>query len=345
MPLTEQVPQWKEEEIEEIKNLVDEYKSVGIIDMQGIPARQLQQIRSNLRDSAVVRMGRNTLIKRALESKGSDKVADSIKGEVGLIFTNDDPFSLYRKLQEGKSPAPLKKGQKAPNDIVIPEGDTGEDPGPFLGDLQEIGADARIDQGSIVVASDSTVLKEGEIADSKIAEVLDKLEIYPVEVGLDLILLQEGDTIFEGEELDIDIEKYQTKIQNASTQAFNLAINANIPTPETIDSLLSKTTGEAINLGIEAEIYEEKIIEKLLAKANNRAKDLAPNLDKKALPEDLKEATQQKQKEESEQQDQPEQEKQKEESEQQDQPEQEKQKGSDEDETEEKAGEGLSEMF
>jgi ribosomal protein L10 len=43
---------------------------IGLIDMHGIPANQLQQIRRDLHDAAILKMTRNTLVEHALQEIG-----------------------------------------------------------------------------------------------------------------------------------------------------------------------------------------------------------------------------------------------------------------------------------
>ncbi|MDY6764608.1 MAG: 50S ribosomal protein L10, partial [Halobacteria archaeon] len=133
--LTEKIPEWKKKEIEKFEELIDEYEAIGVVNVEGIASKQFQEIRKNLHGSAKVRVGRNTLMRRALESKGLGDLTEYVKGQTGLLLTNDNPFKLYKTIEESKSPAPIKAGQVAPDDIVVPEGDTGFDPGPFVGDL------------------------------------------------------------------------------------------------------------------------------------------------------------------------------------------------------------------
>jgi len=185
---TETIPQWKQEEVDAIVEMIESYDSVGVVNIAGIPSRQLQDMRRDLHGSAELRVSRNTLLVRALEAvdDGLEDLTEHIAGQVGLIGTNSNPFSLYQDLEASKTPAPIGAGEVAPNDIVIPEGDTGVDPGPFVGELQAVGADARIQEGSIQVLSDSTVLEAGEEVTQDLANVLSELGIEPKEVGLDL---------------------------------------------------------------------------------------------------------------------------------------------------------------
>ncbi|MFW5929237.1 MAG: 50S ribosomal protein L10 [Halobacteriota archaeon] len=286
--LTREVPEWKRREIEEFQRLLQEHEAVGVVNVEGIASRQFQKLRGNLHGAAAVRVGRNTLMRRALEAEGYDDLVEHVSGQSGLLFTDENPFSLYRKIEEGKSPAPLKPGQVAPNDVVIPEGDTGFDPGPFVGDLQQIGAAARIDEGAIKVVEDSVVVEEGEVADAETAEVLAKLEIEPIEVGLDLRVLYEDGVLFEPEDLDVDVDEYRDDLAAAASGAFNLAMEAAVVNDDTAGALLSKARGDALAVGVEASVYEPGVLEGLVSEADAQLRALASSLDDDALPEELR---------------------------------------------------------
>ena len=287
--LTEKIPEWKREEIDEFESLIDEYDAVGVVDVEGIASKQFQELRRNLHGVAVVRVGRNTLMRRALEEKGLEQLLDYVTGQTGLLLTNDNPFALYRKIEEGKSSAPISAGQEATDEVVVPEGDTGFDPGPLVGDLQQAGISARIEEGSIKVVEDSVVLEPGEVATPEIEEALAKLDIEPLEVGLKLRALVEKDegTVLEPDTLDIDIDEYRTDLEAAAAGAFNLGVNAGVVNDTTRSPLLSKAYTDALAVGIEAGVYEPEVLDSLLAEADSDVRALAAHLDDDALPEEL----------------------------------------------------------
>ena len=288
---TEVIPQWKQDEVDELVDFIESYSSVGVVGVAGIPSKQLQNMRRGLHGQAEVRMSRNTLVVRALEEvdSGYEDLSEFVAGQVALIGTNDNPFGLYKQLEESKTPAPINAGEVAPNDIVIPEGDTGVDPGPFVGELQQIGASARIMDGSIKVTEDSTVLSEGEVVSEDLANVLSELGIEPKEVGLDLKSVYSEGVLFAPEELAIDIDEYRADIQSAVSAATNLSVNANYPTTQTAPTLLAKAAGEAKALGLHAAIADEELMPDLVARADAQLRALAAQIDdEEALPEELR---------------------------------------------------------
>ncbi len=287
---TETIPEWKREEVDKLAEFLESYQSVGVVDITGIPSRQLQDMRRDLHGTAQLRVSRNTLLIRALDeaNEGLEDLTEFVSGQVGLIGTNDNPFGLYQQLEASKTSAPINAGEVAPNDVVIPEGDTGIDPGPFVGELQSVGANARIEEGSIQVLEDSTVLDAGEEVSNDLANVLSELGIEPKEVGLDLRGVFAEGVLFKPEDLELDIDQYRSDILTAAARGQNLALNSEFPTSQTTPSLLAKASGEAKSLALHASIEDPDVMPDLISKADGQVRALAVQIDdEEALPEEL----------------------------------------------------------
>lgn len=287
---TETIPEWKQSEVDELGAFISSYDTIGIVSVTGIPSRQLQLMRADLHVIASLRMSRNTLIIRALENidEGVEELADYVTGQVGIIGSDENPFTLYRRLEESKTPAPISAGEVAPNDIVIPEGDTGMDPGPFVGELQTVGAAAQIIDGSIRVTAESLVAESGEVISDDLANVLSELEIEPKEVGLDLRATVAEGTLFHPEELAIDLDEYRNDIQAASARAQSLSVSAGIPTDQTIRSILGTARRNARATGLAAQVESPEILGDLFGQADAELRALAQFLPEEVLPEELR---------------------------------------------------------
>jgi large subunit ribosomal protein L10 len=287
---TEQIPAWKEAEVDELTAFVEAYPSVGIVEVSGIPSRQLQSMRAELYGRATVRMSRNSLVERALAAAGGDAelLIEHLHGQVALIGTDDNPFGLYRQLEGSKTPAPIGPGETVPKDITIPAGDTGVDPGPFVGELQQVGAAARIMEGSIRVTEDSQVATAGETVTEELASVLNELGMEPKEVGLDLRAVVSEGVLFAPDELAIDIDAYRADLQTAAARAMGLSVEAAIATPSTAPRLVAAAEADARAVGRAAAIAAPALIEELLAVADGSSRALAIQVDDPAVvPEDL----------------------------------------------------------
>lgn len=272
------VAEWKKEEVKELKNLIESHPVVGMADLSDIPAPQLQKMRQSLRGSAMLKMSRKTLMDLALNDSGKTKVealSNHMDGQPALIFTEMNPFKLYKILEGSKTPAPARAGSISLNDIVVPKGDTGFMPGPILGELQKIGIPAKIEKGKIVITEDKTIVAEGEEISRDVASMLTRLDIYPMEVGIDLKAAYEDETIYTSDILTIDDEQTLSDVQKAYTQAINLSVNAVVFNSASTPALISKAAGEALNLAFNAEVLTSKTTDLLLAKAYSQMLALA----------------------------------------------------------------------
>lgn len=269
--------EWKKQEVKELKSLLDEYPVVGTISMHKLPSPQLEEMRKDLHGKAKVRMSRKTLMKFALEESDKEDIEDLkdyLQGESAFIFTEMNPFSLYKYLQENKSSAPAKPGDVAPKDIEIESGNTGIDPGPAIGKLQSIGLKTKIEDGKIHVAKDKVVVEQGEEIDGEHAEALRMLEMEPMEIGLNIQGLWEDGVVFERSDLELDTEEYEDKLKAAYQRAMNLSINSSYVTEQNIEMLISKAWNEAKSVSIESDYVTEETAKDIIGKAHNAAKTL-----------------------------------------------------------------------
>jgi len=266
---THHLPAWKKDEVDDIKKNAKAYKLIGLVDIYGIPAQQVQQIRRNLRGKAVIKVTRNTLIRHAFNEIGGNvkNLSKYISGHSAIIFTNDNPFKLYKQLEKTKTKMAAKAGEKAPEDIVVASGPTSFKPGPIVGELQQAGIPAAIEGGKVRIKETKTVVKKGGVISAKLAAILIKLDIKPMDVGVFLQVAFHDGSIYEPSVLAVDETVILGQIQLAGRQAFNLSVNAAIPTKETASAILTKAVREARGLAVEAAIYEKDVVDAIIGKA------------------------------------------------------------------------------
>lgn len=274
------VAEWKKEEVQNLKELIKSHGVVGMANLADIPAPQLQKMRRNLKDTTI-KMSRKTLMSLALSESEKDNIAalgDYMTGQPALIFTDMNPFKLYKILEASKTAAPAKAGSIAPSDIVVPKGDTAFKPGPILGELQKVGIPAKIDKGKIVITKDKVIVAEGEVVPRDVAGILTRLEIEPMEVGIDLIAAYEDKTVYTSDLLTVDEEKILSDIQKAFSQALNLSVNASIYTKEAMPLIIQNAATKALNLALNASILTSKTTDLLLSRAYSQMLALASEL-------------------------------------------------------------------
>ena len=274
------VAEWKKEEVKELKELIDQYDVIGLVDLENIPAKQLQEMRKSLLGKAVIRMSKINLINLALEDCNAEKtnivdLSNHMEGQIAIVATEMNPFKLYKILEDSKTQAPAKPGTIAPEDIVVPAGDTGFEPGPFLGELQQAGIPAKVDKGKIAVQKETVVVKAGEEVSKLVAATLSRLDINPMEVGIDLKAVYEEGSIYTSDVLAIDEEQTLADVQNAFKNAFNLSVNAAIPTKETTSTIITLAYTRAINVGVAGAIMTSETSEPIIGLAQAKMLALA----------------------------------------------------------------------
>lgn len=266
--------EWKKGKVEELEGLIDEYPVVGIINMKKMPAPQLQVIRKELKKKAKILMTKKSLMKRALEkSKKKDikKLDEYLNGQPTFIFTEMNPFELFKYIKENKTSAPAKAGDIAPKDIVINKGNTGLLAGPAIGQLSDVGIISKVQDGKIHVIKNVTVVKEGDVINSNLANVLNMLGMKPMKIGLNLLATYENTIIFDKGVLDIDEEEFMKRINLCIISAINLSINSSYLTKTTASMAIQKAFMEAKTLALEAGIYTKEVMNEIVAKAHREA--------------------------------------------------------------------------
>jgi len=288
------VSEKKKQKLQEVKEDLRKYPVIGIIDMFKLPGRQLHEIRNKLRNEAVIKMVKKRIIKLALAEcrlKGIGELDKYIRGEPALLLSKTNPFKLAKTINISKSKAFAKAGDTAPMDIVVREGPTSLSPGPVIGELQRAKIPAAIEEEKIVVREDTVVAKEGDVIDKPLADVLVKLGIEPMEIGLNLLAAWEDGRVYTREILFTPPEKYIDDLRTASIQAFNLACNVNYYTKDNVSLFLSRAHQEALSLATKANVLTEKTAKPLLAKAKAQADTLKGMIkeEKKEEPKEEKE--------------------------------------------------------
>ncbi len=287
-----EIPVWKKEEVERLTDLLKTSPVVAVVDIEGIPAFQFQQIRSRLRGTIDLTVSRNTLIERALDKvvddrEGIDQIKEHLSGQTALVYTDINPFKLFNRMEATKTNAPASGGEVAPENIKVQKGNTPFKPGPVVGELQKVGIPASIQSGKVIINKTKVVVKKGDVINSDLAKMLTRLDINPVIVGLNLRVVYENGTIYYKDVLDVDPEEYLSDIKRSIHDALSLSVNAAYPTRETIRILLSKASKDAFSLAMNSDMIVKETIKLKLSEAHMKMLSLSKKLDHKALDKDI----------------------------------------------------------
>ena len=115
------VSEYKKEVVNNLVNSISQYPIIGIVNMENLPAPQLQAMRAHLRGKFDITMTKRRFIKIAFaQSKNAknniEKLEHHLGGMPALIFTKENPFKLSKTLQKSKTPANARPYQIAPRD-------------------------------------------------------------------------------------------------------------------------------------------------------------------------------------------------------------------------------------
>jgi len=267
------VSEKKKTAVKELTEELKKYPVIGMLDMFKLPARQLQEMREQLRGKAVIKVIRKNIAKLAIEKAGLSglkELEDVIQNQPALLLSETNPFRLARIIDSSKSPAPAKAGDIAPKDITVKEGPTSLPPGPVIGELQRVKIPAGVDGDKIVIKKDSVVVKEGEEISKPLADILMKLGIEPMEISLNLLAVWENGIIYPKTLLSVPLEEYKNSLISVYRDAFNLCISIGFITKDTAPVLISKAHNEALSLSLEADLITKETLPMLLSKANSQ---------------------------------------------------------------------------
>ena len=266
----------KKEVVAQFVKLLAEKPIIGVVNLESLPCQQLNNMRKQLRPFGVeIVMAKKRLMKLAIEQvksskEGLEQLEGHMKGMPAILFTEENPFTLYKIIKKNKSKAPAKAGQEAPADIPVVAGPTNFLPGPIISELSSFGIKTKVNNGKLDITDDVIVAKEGDVIDNKLASLLMRLGIEPMEIGLDLVAIYENGTIFTKKVLDIDEDQFAADLDNCARWALNLSVESVYPTVDNAEILVTKAFKDAKGLGMEANILADGTVKEIIGKAHNQ---------------------------------------------------------------------------
>ncbi|KAI1437551.1 60S acidic ribosomal protein P0 [Xylaria sp. CBS 124048] len=234
----------KAEYFPKLKALLEEYKSIFIVTVDNVSSQQMHEVRQSLRKDAVVLMGKNTMVRRALrtfiaDSPDYEKLLPYVKGNVGFVFTNGELKTIRDKILANKVAAPARAGAIAPLDVWVPAGNTGMEPGK-TSFFQALGVPTKIARGTIEITTDLKLVESGSKVGPSEATLLNMLNISPFTYGLGVAQVYDEGNVFSPEVLDISEEQLLKSFTSAINTIACLSLALNFPTlPSVIHSIVN----------------------------------------------------------------------------------------------------------
>ncbi|CAK9784183.1 putative 60S acidic ribosomal protein [Cutaneotrichosporon oleaginosum] len=191
-----------------LRELMEKYPSLFIVNIDNVSSQQCHMIRQSLRGKGVVLMGKNTMVRRALrtvlaEFPQYEKVLPFVKGNVGFVFTDGDLKEIRELIISNRVAAPARAGAIAPVDVYVPAGNTGMEPGK-TSFFQALGIPTKIARGTIEIVSDVQVVQTGSKVGTSEATLLNMLNISPFTYGMSVTQIYDNGAVFTPDILDIE---------------------------------------------------------------------------------------------------------------------------------------------
>ena len=271
-------PKRKTQMYQQLQELPKQYKVLALVKMTKVRASQILPLRKKLKGEVEFVSIKDKIAQKALEKvdiPGIKEMVGELTGQCLFMFTNMSPFKLNVLLAKNKIMLAARGGDISSIDIVVPEKNTGIAPGPMLTEFKNAGIPTKIDQGTIWISKETTPVKKGGVINEKLAPLLGKLDIKPVEAGIALHSAIEEGLKYSEAEMVIDVEKIRGEFAQAHQQAVSLSIEAAYITPENIGQILSKAAQSARSVSIESGFMTDETKEQILQKADAQAKALA----------------------------------------------------------------------
>lgn len=263
------------------EELLRQNRFLIVINSAGLRAKLLVKLR-RLADEYgyILKGGKNGVLLKAIENvypKDADKIKPYLHGQNMFIFTNNDPVDLAIKLSQIEISLPASPGDIAPDDIIIPAGNTGIPPGPIIGLFSSLNIPTKIISGTIHITRDVLIAKKGDKISLDIANILSKLGIEPIVTKVKFRFAYDfaDKIVLTDKDLVPNLEEIKSSISECASRAFYLSIGIKYPARQTVPILLLNATTIARNVALKLRYVTDKNIPEMLHLAVKIARKLA----------------------------------------------------------------------
>lgn len=249
---------WKANYFLKLTQLLDEYPKCFIVGVDNVGSKQMQQIRQSLRNDAVLLMGKNTMIRKAIRghlenNPALEKLLPYIKANVGFVFTNLELVDVRDKILENRVKAPARAGAIAPIDVFIPPQNTGLGP-EKTSFFQALSIPTKISKGTIEILNEIHLIKKDDKVGASEATLLNMLNISPFTYGLIIRQVYDSGTVFDPEILDITPEDLRSKFLTGVRNVAAVSLAIGYPTLASVPHSIVNGLKNLIAVAVETDI-------------------------------------------------------------------------------------------
>jgi large subunit ribosomal protein LP0 len=259
---------WKSNYFLKIIQLLDDYPKCFIVGADNVGSKQMQQICMSLRGKAVVLMGKNTMMRKAIgghleNNPALEKLLPHIRRNMGFVFTKEDFTEIRDILLANKVPAAARAGAIAPCEVTVPAQNTGLGP-EKTSFFQALGITTKISRGTIEILSDVQLIKTGDKVGASEATLLNMLNISPFSFGLIIQQVFDNDSIYNPEVLDITEQALHSRFLEGVRNVASVCLQMGYPTVASVPHSIINGYKRVLALSVETE-YTFPLAEKVKA--------------------------------------------------------------------------------
>jgi len=242
----------------ELLRCLEQYKNIIIVNVDNVGSNQMQKVRLALRGQGQLLMGKNTIIRKFVREQLSknpklEALLPYIFGNIGFVFTNGDLRATRNLITSNKVPAAAKSGSIAPNDVHIPSGPTGLDPGQ-TNFFQALNIATKIEKGAIAIINPVHLIRKEEKVTASHVALLTKLNVLPFFFGFQVQDIYEDGVCYSSNILDITPEQLQQKFLNGVSKMAAISLAIGYPTQASLPHLISSAYKKLMAIAIQADI-------------------------------------------------------------------------------------------
>jgi len=268
MPSAEKLEK-KQKYFDKLIDLCVNTESALLVGVDNVASKQMQDIRIELRGKAVVLMGKNTMIRKALvqgheqhPDAGLDVLRENIRGNVGMIFNTGSTLDEIRTIiSQHRKSSGAKSGQLSNVDLALPSGPTGMDPSQ-TSFFQALNIGTKIVKGQIELVSEFKILHSGEKVSPSAAVLLTKLGIKPFEYQMSVKSVFADGGVFDAAVLDIKDDALIGKFLSGVANMAAFSREVGIPTAAGLPHAMGNAFRNVASLVAEAD-FTFKEVEKV----------------------------------------------------------------------------------
>jgi len=248
----------KEEYLSKVQDLVRTYKKVFVINIDNVSSDQMHQVRKSVRGQAVVLLGKNTLIRKAIrdivsEVPEAETLLNQVYGNVGLVFTNGDLKSIRDSITSFKVAAPARVGVVSNVDVIIPAGPTVIPPDK-TSFFQNLGISTKLVKGCIEITADAHVLKKEAVVNASQVQLLAMMNILPFSYGVTVLTVYDNGSLFNSSMLDISDEDIINNVRNAIRDIACISLATHVPSVAAVPHALINAFKDMLAVSLATEL-------------------------------------------------------------------------------------------